>query len=140
MQMQMHEILTKAMDYHGIKVRELAALVGMAPNHLTELRAGRKWVSRDNFIKLLDGMDKLRPGARLYFCQLLAGEALAPLPAPSLNLIDIIENASDEEIEEVLIAIGRKWKKSRSSTVKNGAEVTNFYVNVSSQAPDKIAV
>lgn len=138
--MQLHEILTKTMDRHGIKGKDLAAHVGMAPNHLSELRAGRKWVSRDNFIKLLEGMEEMVPGARLYFCQLLAGEALAPLPAPSVNLIDMIENASDEEIEEVLIAIGRKWKKSRSSTVKNGSEITNFYVNVSSQAPDKIAV
>lgn len=135
--MQLHEVLTKTMDRHGIKGRELAAHVGMTPNHLSELRAGRKWVSRDNFIKLLEGMEEMVPGARLYFCQLLAGEAL---PASSQNLIEMIENASDEEIEEVLIAIGRKWKKSRASTVQNGSEITNFYVNVSSPAPDKIAV
>jgi transcriptional regulator with XRE-family HTH domain len=139
--MELHEILTKTMDRHGIKGRELAAHIGMTPNHLSELRAGRKWVSKDNFIKLLEGMEEMVPGSRLYFCQMLAGEALAPIPTPKQSIVSMINTASDEEIEEAIIAIGKRWKESRSSTIKKDSETTNIYINVVPVAStEKIAV
>lgn len=139
--MEINELLKKTMDRHGIKGKELAALIDMTPNYLSEVRASRKWLSHDSFIKLLEAMDKLAPGARLYFCQLLAGEALSPLPANEPSIVEIIETASDEEIEEALIAIGKRWKESRVSSIKNDNETTNIYVNVAPVVPThKIAV
>jgi transcriptional regulator with XRE-family HTH domain len=106
--MKLHEILRQTMDYHGIVGKDLAALINISPNHLSEIRSGRKWVTGETFLTLLEGLDTLRPGSRLYFCQLLAGQ-----PFEKKNeLVEAIELASDEEMEMALVAIGRKWKRS----------------------------
>lgn len=139
--MKIHEFIKVTMDHHGIVGKELASIVGITRNHLSEVRAGRKWLSEDTLISLLEGMDKIRPGARLYFCQLLAGEALNSLPANKPSLVEMIKTASDEEIEAALIAIGKRWKESRASSIKNDNETTNIYIHVAPIVPtDKVAV
>lgn len=114
--MKIHQLFKQAMDRYGIQGKELAAIAGISPNHLSQFRSGSKWISPEVFAALLEGMDQLSPGSRKYFCQLLANE---PLGEEKVNLAQMIESANDDEIDEVLTAIGRKWKvaiKSRSSS------------------------
>ncbi|MHC5826486.1 MAG: XRE family transcriptional regulator, partial [Nostoc sp.] len=46
-------------------------------------------------------------------CELLAGEQLREKEDNVLTLIRLIEDATDEEMDAVLLTIGRKWKESR---------------------------
>jgi transcriptional regulator with XRE-family HTH domain len=115
--MQLHEILKQTMDFHGIRGKDLAAVINISQNHLSEIRSGRKWVSADTFLTLLEGLDTLRPGSRLYFCQLLAQKPFEMGQVKS-ELVSLIELASDEEIEAAILAIGKKWKESRRESSK----------------------
>jgi hypothetical protein len=47
------------------------------------------------------------------------------------QLIEMIENANSEEIEAVLLAIGRKWKKSNSNSKSDSSINNNEYAKVS---------
>jgi transcriptional regulator with XRE-family HTH domain len=123
--MQICQLFKEAMDRYGIQSKELAELAGISSNHLSQFRSGRKWISPEVFAALLEGMDQLSPGSRAYFCQLLAQK---PLQAENNgnNLKELIEAADEEEIDEILLIIGRKWKQNaaiggRYSLNKNGA-------------------
>lgn len=113
--MQIYQLFKQAMDRHGIQGKELAALAGISPNHLSQFRSGHKWVSPEVFAALLKGMDQLAPGSRKYFCQLLAEEPLAERDT-SKSLAEMIEAADEDEMEAALLAIGRKWKRTRQNS------------------------
>jgi transcriptional regulator with XRE-family HTH domain len=115
--MQLHEILKQTMDFHGIRGKDLASKINISPNHLSEIRSGRKWVTGETFLTLLEGLDALRPGSRLYFCQLLAEKPVSIGQVKS-ELVSLIELASDEEIEAAIFAIGKRWKESRRQCSK----------------------
>ncbi|MCC5667821.1 helix-turn-helix domain-containing protein [Nostoc sp. CHAB 5784] len=108
--MQICQLFKEAMDRYGIQGKELAAIAGISQNHLSQFRSGHKWVSPEVLAALLEGMDQLSPGSRAYFCQLLAQKPLSEKEDSGRQLIEMIENANDEEMELVLLAIGRKWK------------------------------
>ncbi|MHC5672991.1 helix-turn-helix domain-containing protein [Nostoc sp.] len=123
--MQIYQLFKQTMDKYGIQGRELAALAGISQNHLSQFRSGHKWVSPEVFSALLKGMDQLAPGSRKYFCQLLAEEPLAERDT-SKKLAEMIEAADDDEMEAALLAIGRKWKRTRQNPAISGNYSTNF--------------
>lgn len=122
-----HQLFKQAMDRYGVRGKDLAPLVGITPNHLSEFRSGKTWISPEVFVAMLEGMDQLSPGSRRYFCQLLAEEPLSEKKTNSgEKLIEMIENASDDEMEMAMMAMGRRWKsKSRTS----GASISNDFTN-----------
>lgn len=123
--MQIYQLFKQAMDRHGIQGKELAALAGISQNHLSQFRSGHKWVSPEVFAALLEGMDELAPGSRKYFCQLLAEEPLAERDT-SKRLAEMIEAADEDEMEAALLAIGRKWKRTRQNPPISGNYSTGF--------------
>lgn len=124
--MQICQLFKQTMDRHGIQGKELAELAGISQNHLSQFRSGKKWVSPEVFAALLEGMDQLAPGSRAYFCELLAQKPLSIGQNEGSSLKKMIEAADEEEIDEILLIIGRKWKQNtaiagRYSLNKNGA-------------------
>jgi transcriptional regulator with XRE-family HTH domain len=127
---RINESFVTAMSKYGIKAKELAELVGISAQQVTEFRKGRSWVSQETFESMLESMDHLSPGSKRYFCSLLANEAIARTDKKQ-QLIEMIENANPEEIETVLLAIGRKWKKSNSNSKSDSSINNNEYAKVS---------
>jgi len=122
---QVHLLIKQTMDKYGVKGKDLAEVTGVGTTHISEIRSGKKWVSSETFVALLEGMDTLAPGSRHYFCQLLAGEELSSKKATvAEKIVELIEVANDDEIEAALFAIGRKWKRlrQRSASVSKGEE------------------
>jgi len=111
---QIHLLIKQTMDRYGIRGKDLAEIAGIGASHISDVRSGKKWVSPEVFIALLEGMDTLAPGSRHYFCQLLAGEELSSKKATvGEKIAELIEVADDNDIETALLAIGRKWKRLR---------------------------
>jgi transcriptional regulator with XRE-family HTH domain len=110
--MEICQLFKQTMNRHGIQGKELAELAGISQNHLSQFRSGKKWVSPEVFAALLEGMDQLSPGSRAYFCQLLAQKPLLQTESNDSKLRDLIEAADEEEIDEILLIIGRKWKQN----------------------------
>ncbi|MBD2666688.1 helix-turn-helix domain-containing protein [Richelia sinica] len=106
---RIHQLFKNSMDKYGVQGKELAAITGVSTTHLSEFRNGKKSVSLEVFEELLEGMDHLSPGAKKHFCQLLAGEKLRE----NTDLIQLIDDADDETIDQIMLAIGRKMKRSR---------------------------
>jgi hypothetical protein len=123
---KINEHFVTAMSKYGIKAKELAELVGISAQQITEFRRGRSWVSQETFESILENMDHLSPGSKRYFCSLIANQEISKKDNKQI-LIDMIENANAEEIEIVLLAIGRKWaatsKQNNISQLPAYAEV-----------------
>ena len=115
---KIHELFKQAMSNYGIKVKDLAEYAGISAQHLTEFRQGRKWVSEETLESLLENMDHLSPGSKKYFCQLLANQSVSK-PDNKKLLVALIENATSDEIEAALLAIGRKWKQEDKKSTDN---------------------
>lgn len=124
---KINEHFVTAMSKYGIKAKELAELVGISAQQITEFRRGRSWVSQETFESILENMDNLSPGSKRYFCSLMANQEISRTDNKQM-LIDMIENANAEEIEAALLAIGRKWaatsKKNNISQLPAYAEVS----------------
>lgn len=114
---QIHQLFKETMNRYGIRGKDLAPLAGITPNHLSEFRSGKTWVSPEVFVAMLSGMEKLAPGSRRYFCQLLAEEPL-PEKRQSMKekLVEMISVADDEEMEAALRAMGPRYSQLRNST------------------------
>jgi transcriptional regulator with XRE-family HTH domain len=111
-------------DAGPLKVKELAELVGISAQQITEFRRGRSWVSQETFESILENMDHLSPGSKRYFCSLMANQEISRTDNKQI-LIDMIENANAEEIETALLAIGRKWAAtSKQNQLPTYAEVS----------------
>jgi transcriptional regulator with XRE-family HTH domain len=124
---KINEHFVTAMSKYGIKAKELAELVGISAQQITEFRRGRSWVSQETFESILENMDHLSPGSKRYFCSLMANQEISRTDNKQI-LIDMIENANAEEIEAALLAIGRKWaetsKQNNISQLPTYAEVS----------------
>ncbi len=116
--MKVHELFKLAQDRYGIRGKELAPLVGITVNHLSEFRSGKTWLREETFTAMLTGMDELAPGSRRYFCQLLAEESVKEATVGE-RLVQLIDAADNDEMEQVILAIGRKWKRCCSYQVRN---------------------
>ena len=125
---RINESFVTAMSEYGIKAKELAELCGISAQQVTEFRRGRSWVSQETFESLLENMDHLSPGSKRYFCSLLANQPIAHTDKKQ-QLIEMIETANPEEIEAVLLTIGRKWNKDSNAHVKISS--SNEYAEVS---------
>jgi transcriptional regulator with XRE-family HTH domain len=123
--MQICQLFKQAMDRYGIQGKDLAELAGISQNHLSQFRSGRKWVSPEVFAALLEGMDRLSPGSRAYFCEMLAQKPLSQAQNDGSKLKEMIEAADEEEIDEILLIIGRKWKQNAVITGKYSQNLDN---------------
>lgn len=123
---QVHLLLKQAMDRYQIRGKDLAAVAGIGSSHISDIRSGKKWVSPEVFVGILEGMDKLAPGSRHYFCQLLAGEELSSENSTiGDKIVELIEIANDDEMEQLLLAIGRKWKRDMNKAKKETSHFTD---------------
>ena len=127
---RINELFVTTMSKYGIRAKELAELIGISPQQVTQFRKGKSWVSQETFEAILENMDHLSPGSKRYFCSLMANEPIASIDKKQ-QLIEMIENANSEEIEAVLLAIGRKWKKSNSNSKSDSSINNNEYAKVS---------
>ncbi|MDF5720215.1 MAG: helix-turn-helix transcriptional regulator [Rhizonema sp. PD37] len=121
---QINQLFKQAMDHYGVRGKDLAAIAGISPNHLSDFRSGKKWIGPEVFMSLLEGMEKLSPGSRQYFCELLAGESSTKTTQAKHHLVGLIENASDDEVELAILAISRRWKKSRQESASISKDFT----------------
>ncbi len=124
----MEEIFDLTLKRYGIQGKALANLSGVSENHISEFRRGKlkTGVTTDCLLKLLEAMDELSPGARRFFCDLLAGKK--KFQHGFDNELEFLINAADEEeLENAMLQIARKmWPKSQKlSNLTNSKDKNN---------------
>lgn len=100
-----HQALKQTQDHYKIPSKDLAVHVGIGSQHLSSIRHGRSWPSEEVLMQLLEALEYRAPGARRYFCNLLA-EADRPQVVP-----DKLEEMSDAALGKLLVEIGNEMAR-----------------------------
>ena len=82
--------------------RALSEVTGIPDGSISNFLNGKKDLTVTTFWTLLEGMEKLSPGALESFCSLLAGRA------SEIKL-------NEEQIADQIIALGTAWKRLHES-------------------------
>jgi len=98
-----HNFFDRTLKRHGITGKKLSEVTGISQTHISEFRHGKTNPSCETLMLLLEKADQIEPGAKQYFCQLLAGRSVSPL-AMAINTM------SSEELAQLLLAIAEQWQ------------------------------
>jgi transcriptional regulator with XRE-family HTH domain len=107
------QFFDKTLRRYGISGTQLAKVSGLSPSHISEFRNGKASPSCEVLVKLLDAVDRIAPGAKLYFCGLLAG---SPMGAT-------IDEMSEVELVFLLREVAERLEKINSKDSKTLAAV-----------------
>jgi transcriptional regulator with XRE-family HTH domain len=102
--------------FYRISAKELSKLTGVSENHISEFRRGKRDVSTTVLSKLLDGVDNLAPGSRQHFFKLVSNQKQAPSSFRQ-SLVEIIQNADEDELLDAMGAIANRVRHLRSQLV-----------------------
>jgi transcriptional regulator with XRE-family HTH domain len=128
----LHEYFRQTQDRFGVKGTNLAAEAGISTKHLSAIRRGNANITIELFWQLLVTLDRLAPGAKAYFANILApeGEAseyraerpVAPIERPELaeatvaqSLKQDIAGMSQEELAEVIMLVSDRYRELRDT-------------------------
>ena len=113
----LHVYFKQTMDRFSIKGSELAKAFGCSRNHISEIRFGKCSPPINRFWELLETMETLAPGAKLYFCRLMAGST-AIASVPPKDLLEVAD-MDKEEIAETIVALVDKLKGQKENPQKS---------------------
>lgn len=112
------EAFNKTLQKYKITAKFLSEATGIQERQISMFKNNKSDLLTETFFKLVEG---LPPNAKSYFLKKLQDNE------PS-SLVEMVEAADDNEIEMVLLAVGRKWKQEMQS--RNSTESMNNAIAV----------
>jgi predicted transcriptional regulator len=91
--------------FGGMTARQIAAAAGVDGSVMSRFLNGKQDIKAGDYFSILDALPESQ---RL--------SALTQLGASKISVVQLIESADEEEIDAVLLTIGRKWKTSKQNT------------------------
>lgn len=118
--MNISKCFDQTLKKYGVSGAVLSKKVGISPSHVSQFRNSKGGaVSHTTLEEMLNALDELAPGSKLYFCLLLAGkdpvEFLTSHPA---DLRSLILTATPELMSEIL-ELTSNWIRSRKNIGTN---------------------
>lgn len=102
----MEKLFDSTMKRYRVEAKALSELTGVSQQHISQFRLGKlkTGVTTDCLMRLLIGMDELSPGARRYFCDLLA-EKKSHSQEFQGELEFLIDAADEDELKKAMFKI-----------------------------------
>lgn len=124
--MLIHKCFDETLKKYRITGAVLSRHVGVSPSHVSQFRNGKGGaVSHTTLEQMLEALEELAPGSRLYFCLLLAGKNPVDFLASSQNpdLRELVVSATPAEKAEILNTIANWVVNSKDEPMKNKVEL-----------------
>ena len=121
------EIFRMTIERYGISGKQLSKFSGVSENHISEFRRGKTGISTEVLWKLIEAMDEIKPGARVYFCKRLTGvegfgnSTQLSVPKQLESLLDmqtLVDGLSDDSLALLLMVVAARIKNGVSSPAK----------------------
>ena len=126
----LHIYFKQTMDHYGIKGSELAEAMGCSRNNISEIRTGKTKPQIDRFWELIETMDKLAPGAKHYFSNLIDGNNTTFLlkdTVDNLDTAELVAAMDDEQLSKLMFAVavrlGNKKNNQQIDKSRNFAAI-----------------
>lgn len=110
----------KTLRSYNLTGKALSVESGVSQNHISDFRNGEN-ITVEALSRLMRAMDDLKPGSVRDFLRQVSEEASPESSKPTkfkASLENLIESATDEEIEGIMVAIARKWRLRNSNQEK----------------------
>lgn len=108
-----------------ISGKAIADASGFTQAFISAMRNGKSNPSADGLLTLLDGLEKINPESRWFFCELLSGRHGRPMQVKVFDAFDgDVAGLTRFEMGRVLMEIGRKLR-SEASTKKETTSESN---------------
>lgn len=105
------QAFVEVQESRRITGKVISEISGVSTNHIAQFRKGHRDVTSNTLWQLVEAMEKVSPGAKLEFCQCLAGE-------------DFLSEIGNSNLSEVLFTIAKTLENRRLSTQKTREKVT----------------
>ncbi|MFW6264165.1 MAG: helix-turn-helix domain-containing protein [Cyanobacteriota bacterium] len=102
------QVFIETQESRRITGKSLSDLSGISANHIAQFRRGNRDMTSEMLWQLVEAMDKISPGARVEFCQRLAGQSVAD-----------INQMNSEQLSSVLFAVANTLQSRRLSDRNN---------------------
>ena len=113
--MNHREAFKKTKSYYGITGSELHKVTGVSQNHISEFINDKSKVSTEILDSLVDGMEELASGAKLFYIQELMGKDIKLNCDPKI----LVDSMDDQDISDLMFAIAAKMGSKADSQVEN---------------------
>ncbi len=123
--MLINKCFDETLKKYGITGATLSRKTGITASHISQFRNGKGGaVSHTTLEQMLEAMEELAPGSKIYFCQLLAGISSAEFLVNSdrSDLRSLIVQAPPAEQVEVLRLIAEILAKN----IRNNPDIVEF--------------
>jgi hypothetical protein len=110
----LNQYFKQTMDYFGIKGTELSNAFGCGRGYISDIRTGKCNPPVDRFWELIETMDKLAPGAKRHFGNLIAEnntDFFLEDVAANLDPADLIKSMDNEQLSKLMYAIAARLGK-----------------------------
>lgn len=104
----MYQHFDKMLKEFGIRGKDLSDVTGFSMTHISQFRHGKTNPSCDSLERLLDGANRIKPGAKRYFCELLAGEQIQPIH-------DTIDQLDDVQLARLLLTVAERLENRKQA-------------------------
>ena len=105
--MRIHEAFHTTLEEYSITGRMLADEAGVSGSMVSQFRRGKKGMTDEVLDRLLTAMERIAPGSRRYFCNLLADSSVSEKGI----LLSLVDDVPEEDIPQLLMAIARRWNR-----------------------------
>lgn len=114
-----NDCLKDTMQKFGVSNVDLAEKFGCKHTYISDIRRGRKNPPINKFAILIDCLDELAPGAKIYFGKLISGNGKDDLKSiiASLDLDDFVRCLSPTQKKELLFAIANDIGKNNKNPI-----------------------
>ncbi len=102
--MSHREAFIKTKKFYGVTNKALYDQTGVSRSHISEFINCKRDMTTDVLDKLIKGMDKLAPGAKRHYCELLLGKEF-------VSYEEIVENADPAGVARILNAVSKRVGK-----------------------------
>ncbi|MCC5670618.1 hypothetical protein LC653_44340 [Nostoc sp. CHAB 5784] len=110
----------KTLRSYNLTGKALSVESEVSQNHISDFRNGEN-ITVEALSKLMRAMEELKPGSVSHFLRQVSEQASPEVSKPNkfqASLENLIESATDEEVEGIMLAIARKWRLRNSNQEK----------------------
>ncbi len=110
----------KTLRSYNLTGKALSVESGVSQNHISDFRNGEN-ITVEALSKLMRAMDELKPGSVSDFLRQVSEETSPEVSKPNkfqASLENLIDSATDEEVEGIMLAIARKWRLKNNNQGK----------------------
>ena len=110
----LNQYFKQTMDHFGVKGTRLAKELGCGQAYISDIRRGKTNPPINRFWQIIEAMEKLAPGTRRYFGNLVAGndtDYFLEAVAQSIEPAELVELMSNEQLAKLMFAVAARLGK-----------------------------